>query len=73
MPSTFDTIGFYAAIDAVRKERGLTWYAVFRATYLDVVMSAAKRARPLAPRNRAILAQWAGIDGAAFEREAVRP
>ena len=63
MSSTFDTEGFWTAIDAVRKERGVTWYAIFRATYLDCCLSAKRRVnRTPNAQTRATLAEWAGID-----------
>lgn len=68
----FDTKGFYAAIDRVRQERGVTWYGVFRATGAPVCTSAAKRAHTPNAANRHTLAKWAGIDASQYEREAVR-
>lgn len=67
--SAFDTQGFYAAIDAVRAARGVTWHGVWRQTYVENCTSAKKRTRALRPEDRAALAAWAGIDTAAFERK----
>lgn len=73
MSSAFDTAGFYAAIDAVRKERGVTWNHVFRKTFVNNCVSAQKRTHTPEPAARQVLAAWAGIDASAYEREAVRP
>ena len=70
MSSTFDTEGFWQAIDAVRRERGLAWYAVWRQTFVDNVASAEKRKRTPNKATRATLAEWAGIDASRFERQA---
>ncbi len=68
--TSFDTAGFYQAIDQVRVARGVSWYAVFKRTGETCCISRAKRAHVPMPDTRAVLARWAGIDASAFERKA---
>jgi len=67
--SSFDTAGFYQALDVVRQARGLSWYGVWRQTFVENCTSAKKRTRPLRSEDRATLATWAGLDASAFERK----
>jgi len=67
--NSFDTAGFYQALDAVRQARGLSWYAVWRQTFVDNCTSAKKRERSLPAEDRQTLATWAGLDASAFERK----
>lgn len=67
--NTFDTAGFYAAIDAVRQARGVSWYVVFQRTGVITVRSAKERKSTPDRDNRTRLAAWAGIDASAFERK----
>lgn len=62
---TFDYERFYAALDAVRQARGLSWYGVFKQTYLVMFTHPAgflTTHPPLSATTRAIICAWAGLD-----------
>jgi hypothetical protein len=65
----FDYPRFYAALDAVRVARGLSWYGVFKQTYLVMFMHPAnflKKHPRLSKTSRAIICAWAGLDEREF-------
>jgi hypothetical protein len=67
--SSFDTAGFYQAIDQVRQKRGVSWNRVMRETGVaSCHVPSQMQARGLSPDSQARLAAWAGIDPSAFEQ-----
>ena len=60
----FDYPRFYAELDRIRQERGLTWYGVFKKTGVVMFMHPStflKKSHALHKTTRTEICTWAGL------------
>ena len=67
--STIDSKRLLHDVDAVRISRGVTWYRVWRETYITNFSHIRRGLMPLSRANAQTLAQWAGLDLAVYKQE----
>jgi transcriptional regulator with XRE-family HTH domain len=66
----FDVAAFYAALDAHRSARGMTWKQVAAATGVSAsTLTRMAQGRRPDVDGLAALVQWSGLDSAAFVRD----
>lgn len=70
----FDVGGFYAALDAQRRDRNMTWRQVAEATGVSAsTLTRMAQGRRPDVDGLAALTRWSGLDAAAFVRDGVEP
>ena len=63
----FDYERFYAELDRIRQERGLTWYQIFKQTAVSAFHKPSRmRANGLSLDSLAVLCTWAELDANDF-------
>lgn len=71
--SILDSRAFLSALDAVRKERNLSWYHVaMREAHIANISLIVSGKRTISIATAQKLAQWAGLDLAKYQYQAVR-
>ena len=65
--ATINATRLLAAVDAIRTQRGVTWYRVWRQTYITNFSEIRRGLMPLSRANAQTLATWAGLDLRQYE------